>query len=106
MVRLIDADALKEGIKELKQSPWYNNDINPSWKQGIKDAVHVVETLCIDEEPTVDAVPVIRCKDCRFWDWMPASTATPDYHLCRRPFQKIAMTEHDFCSRAERRDDD
>lgn len=57
-MRLIDADALKEGIKELKQSPWYNNDINPSWQQGIKDAVHVVETLCIDEEPTVDAVPV------------------------------------------------
>jgi len=57
-MRLIDADSLKEGIKELKQSPWYNNDINPSWKQGIKDAVHVVETLCIDEEPTVDAVPV------------------------------------------------
>lgn len=57
-MRLIDADSLKEGIKELKQSPWYNNDINPSWRQGIKDAVHVVETLCIDEEPTVDAVPV------------------------------------------------
>ena len=57
-MRLIDSDARKEGIKELKQSPWYNNDINPSWRQGIKDAVHVVETLCIDEEPTVDAVPV------------------------------------------------
>ena len=57
-MRLIDADSLKEGIKELKRSPWYNNDINPSWQQGIKDAVHVVETLCIDEEPTVDAVPV------------------------------------------------
>lgn len=49
---------------------------------------------------------LIQCKDCRFWDWMPASTATPDYHLCRRPFQKIAMTEHDFCSKAERKDDD
>ena len=59
----------------------------------------------IDEEPTVDAVPVIRCKDCRFWDWMPASTATPDYHLCRRPFQPIAMTEYDFCSHAERKEE-
>ena len=66
-MRLIDADSLKEGIKELKRSPWYNNGINPSWQQGIKDAVHVVETLCIDEEPTVDAVPVIRCKDCKHW---------------------------------------
>lgn len=57
-MRLIDADSLKEGIKELKRSPWYNNDINPSWQQGIKDAVHIVETLCIDDAPTVDAVPV------------------------------------------------
>lgn len=60
MVRLIDADALKKGIKELKQSPWYNNDINPSWRQGIKDAVHVVEMLCIEEAPTVEAVPVVH----------------------------------------------
>lgn len=49
---------------------------------------------------------LIRCSDCRFWDMIPASTATPDYHLCRRPFQSIAMTEHDFCSKAERKDDD
>lgn len=72
-MRLIDADALKEGIKELKQSPWYNNDINPSWRQGIKDAVHVVETLCIDEAPTVDAEPVRHGKwehigDPKEWD--------------------------------------
>ena len=47
---------------------------------------------------------IIRCKDCRFWDMIPASTATPDYHLCRRPFQSIAMTEYDFCSKAERKE--
>ena len=90
-MRLIDADALKEGIKELKQSPWYNNDINPSWKQGIKDAVHVVETLCIDEEPTVDAVPVrhgkwignspvtMRCNQCTYVasDWI-----VHEFHYC------------------------
>lgn len=74
-MRLIDADSLKEGIKELKRSPWYNNDINPSWQQGIKDAVHVVETLCIDEQPTIDAVPArhghwigIDDEPCEVWE--------------------------------------
>ena len=65
MTRLIDADALKEGIAELKRSPWYNNETIPSIHAGIKEAVEVVELLCIDKAPTVDAVPVIRCKDCK-----------------------------------------
>ena len=26
-----------------------------------------VPGFCIDREPTVDAVPVIRCKDCEHW---------------------------------------
>ena len=96
-MRLIDADALKEGIKELKQSPWYNNDINPSWKQGIKDAVHVVETLCIDEEPTVDAVPVVRCKDCKYRDEQSAN--------CTRFRKDWYVQSNSFCSWAERKEE-
>lgn len=57
-MRLIDADALKEGIAELKRSPWYNNETVPSLHAGIKEAIEVVELLCIDKAPTVDAEPV------------------------------------------------
>ena len=100
-MRLIDADSLKEGIKELKRSPWYNNDINPSWQQGIKDAVHIVETLCIDEQPTIDAVPVIRCKDCRNSD--------PWYADERRCFlwseNGISVFDDGFCNYAERKEE-
>lgn len=101
-MRLIDADALKEGINELKRSPWYNNDINPSWQQGIKDAVHIVETLCIDEEPTVDAVPVIRCKDCaEFNRWDDESGE------CCDGLADGAMVRADgYCYAAERKDKD
>ena len=55
MSRLIDADALKETIKNERFSGWGNC---------------LVE---IDNAPTVDAVPVVRCKDCRWWctDCMP-----------------------------------
>ena len=105
-MRLIDADALKEGIKELKRSPWYNNNINPSWRQGIKDAVHVVETLCIDEEPTVDAVPVIRCKDCKFskaYYHGSESNLGMFTYLCTQGL--YGMNADDYCSRAERKEE-
>ena len=99
MVRLIDADALKKGIKELKQSPWYNNDINPSWRQGIKDAVHVVEMLCIEEAPTVEAVPVVRCRECKHHKGYNGD------RLYGMQDAFMAMDD-DYCSRAERREDE
>lgn len=97
-MRLIDSDALKEGIKELKQSPWYNNDINPSWRQGIKDAVHVVETLCIDEEPTVDAVPVVLCKDCKWWN--------DGKQECIEWYDSPYAPADGYCFRAERKEEE
>ena len=58
MKRLIDADALKKSIGELKRSPWFNSVLNLSWHAGIKEALEIVETCCIDKAPTIDAVPV------------------------------------------------
>ena len=60
-MRLIDADALLEGIAELKQSPWYENFSGRFFR---KEAVEIIEDLCIKKEPTIDAVEVVRCKDC------------------------------------------
>lgn len=61
-MRLIDADALLEGIAELKQSPWFNDKYGYGDR---KDAVETIEYLCIKKEPTIDAVEVVRCKDCK-----------------------------------------
>ena len=47
--RLIDADALKKRVSELIVPDWTRTLIR-SW---------------LDSEPTVDAVPVVRCKDCK-----------------------------------------
>lgn len=50
----------------------------------------------IDNEPTVDAVPVVRCKDCK-------------YHSGRIPGQPniicFQMHDDDFCSYGEPKDD-
>lgn len=49
-MRLIDADELAE---ELSKRVWYE-------REDEKQAVRIVK-----EFPTVDAVPVVRCKDCK-----------------------------------------
>ena len=61
-MRLIDADMLLDEIGKLKKSPWYNNSY--SGERIIrKEAVEIVEDLCIKEAPTVDAVPISVIED-------------------------------------------
>ena len=59
----------------------------------------------IVEAPAVDAVPVVRCKDCKhFYD-----THINPAHSCKRGGTQVwdvSFTPDDFCSYGERRDDD
>lgn len=56
-MRLIDADFTKKGIDELKQSPWYYDENRVKFVIR-KNAVEMVERLCIDKAPTIDAIPI------------------------------------------------
>lgn len=51
----------------------------------------------IDEEPTIDAVPVVRCKDCKFF--------VSDMEWCEADDEHPTRPDA-FCSRAERREDE
>lgn len=76
-MRLIDADALLQ-----KKWDWCDAE------DAIKDA------------PTVDAIPVVRCGECRYWD---------DDGRCNPPKNGLIReyTEpDDFCSYGERRDEE
>ena len=90
-MRLIDADALNEGR--------VNND------------PVVIAAMCA---PTVDAVPVVRCKDCKYWGDEAGVAVRADgvrfarckvHNLCVSG-KKIGWcpTEDDFCSQGERRE--
>lgn len=86
-MRLIDADKIE-----------YTHAIARCIEDG-----HNWNELCvtkddIEEEPTVDAVPVIRCKDCK---WYYRGGAT-----CMYWDGENDMCGDDYCSRAERRKDD
>ena len=59
MTRLIDADALKEFI-ESAYRPLCDD-------YHMKDYVLNQILTDIKSAPTVDAVPVIRCRDCKHW---------------------------------------
>lgn len=55
-MRLIDADALKAALVPLwnchDDSDFANKDV---WRE-------------LENAPTIDAVPVVRCRDCMYWD--------------------------------------
>ena len=50
----------------------------------------------LDEQPTIDAVPVVRCKACANWD--------RETHGCLRNPSVSPWWEDDFCNYGARRD--
>lgn len=56
----------------------------------------------LSHTPTIDAVPVVRCKDCKHF------TEGMAVGMCKRIPDRpiIPMMYDDFCSRGERRDSD
>lgn len=97
MTRLIDADALQETICRhdyiLRDS--YNSTDKGMFTHGILYA--------IAEQPTIDAVAVVRCKDRKY--------SLDYYHdgdcYCKKPTREmlwIGSTWDGFCSSGERRE--
>ena len=76
-MRLIDADGF---IGKFAMSPLV--------QEAIRKA--------LNHMPTVDAVEVVRCKDCfHFWDG-----------VCKAHIDVIYVDDNDFCSYGERRKDE
>ena len=51
----------------------------------------------IENTPTLDAVPVVRCKNCKYWE---QDEDEPDYGICKN-FDGYGMKADDYCSYAE-----
>lgn len=95
-MRLIDSDALIERLEPYKDK--YGAEEFPYYM------VHEAFIYEMGKEPTVDAVPVIRCTDCKyaeheddgdimctFWDFCDCN-----HHVLG----------NGYCDRAERKDDE
>ena len=59
-MRLIDADALKEQLRE--ELP----EATTEQQSDCQFAEIVMFDAWVDSWPTIDAVPVVRCKECRW----------------------------------------
>jgi len=91
MTRLIDGDALAKvkfhGYPEIEITP---SDVNAeAYKRGWNDAIDAI----IESEPSIDAVQVIRCKDCKYYK--------ENTLVCGR----YGLEDDDYCSWAERREE-
>lgn len=82
-MRLGDLDTLKDAINF-----------------GISDAPTYIKATVdqyIDEAPTIDAVPVVRCRECIYCSWQGDSLVYCDN------FERDMMPD-DFCSVGERKE--
>ena len=85
-MRLIDADRALEIVRD----------------QGIAhpNAYHLTNyaTLILREAPTVDAVPVVRCRECKYHE----DTSITEYEHCCLIGKTVRY--NDFCSYGERKE--
>lgn len=114
MSRLIDADALidelqKDEAKFDKEAEDAQND--PSYTEcysdamwsranGIRDAI-----IEVYDAPTIDAVSVVRCKECKNREKYPCDEI--EFYECshlRLYGTKCGVTDDWFCADGERRD--
>ena len=83
MARLIDADALIE-------------------EACVEGAYGYVDAKQISESPTIDAVEIVRCKDCKHYEIHKPKVL----ENCERNGYIIPMKPDDFCSYGERKEGD
>ena len=92
--RLIDADKIYDAIERRYQ---VSSGIEHRCERDFLDLI------CASD--TVDAVEVVRCRDCKHWDsetWFCDNHSTFGHH----GLEWNMFSEDDFCSYGERKDGD
>lgn len=95
-MRLIDADAL---IDDINNGLW-------DWEQleNITGITVLKQTISdIQNAPVIDAVPVVRCKECNF---AYRTGCVIELYDCRACVTGECHDPYFFCSYGERRNDD
>lgn len=87
-MKLINGDAAFRKFRSL---------INQSWHMSKEAAINCMEVV-VRETPAIDAVRVIRCKNCKHYK---EADMVKGYFFCDRDGGKVK--EEDFCSWAKKR---
>lgn len=94
-MRLIDSVAL---VEEMYHKSFEVDDGRNVWKSGLWIRYQIFEEA-IRNAPIVDAVPIIRCADCKFY------TRGNTKGYCYFDDDCYVWYDNDFCSRAERKEE-
>lgn len=109
-MRIIDADELLKSVRESakRAEEWladckaYKSNMTARAEQAILTFNECA--LRIKNAPTVDAVEVVRCKDCRHWSGRKYNVHINGFlPWCR--FSALQREANDFCSYGERKED-
>ena len=110
--RLIDADALRFEIIN-KPSEFKATEATIDFLTGLSKRTHEVLDI-LDESQTIDAVPVVRCRECEYWGDEDGKLLRSDgviFARCKAHNYLIdgrhtgwCPTENDFCSYGERKE--
>lgn len=111
-MRLIDADALYKAMQDaedlarkrvLDDEAMFPTGITPAYMRYVAQLDERIRAKrMVADAPTVDAVPVVRCKDCKLYCY--------NGYAFGRPVKQCSVTgfedceDDDFCSRGERRE--
>lgn len=93
-MRLIDADTLRKDVEKDRDA----SDMPKMWYQGVEYAInHIIHA------PTIDAVEVVRCKDCKhnYHNMIPDGEAEYGCTKCI----ELPITANFYCAWGERRED-
>ena len=87
-MRMIDADATKRRVADT-----YFDTLIPCVNRAL------------DDSPTVDAVPVIRCRECKYHYWEQEPCHGKSVHYCKLPHMRgVEVFKEFFCYYGERKE--
>lgn len=98
MARLIDADRYSDVLDRYINAP------HVRLKSNICEGMRLAIGSCIgflEIQPTVDAVPVVRCKDCKHWKHADGIGCTDFVKICTLAYYMIG--ENGYCLYGERK---
>ena len=99
-MRLIDADAMKRVYQEVLCSHVACIDC-PFF---MDDKYCRFETM-LSEAPTINAIPVIRCRECKYHYWEQEPCHGKSVHYCKLPHMRgVEVFKEFFCYYGERKE--
>lgn len=103
--RLIDANALITRIQGTASEVARLSPYDVEWFSRMAQRQSEIVNIIV-EAPTVDAVEVIRCRDCKYHRWEQELCHGRIKHFCSNPKGLTVVRKDTFCSYGERRTDE